>query len=168
MNLENFNYRPIKDFEDYAITECGKVISFKQKTPRIMTIWFGSSGYEDVKLRKNNKTYHKQVHRLVAEAFIPNPENKNVVHHKDNTTTNNHKENLEWVTTAENIHYSYDRFPPTRNFKECELHHITGGLLKSFSDKKSACEYAHEHFNCSPTSLMKYLKSREYKLILKV
>ena len=63
----------IKDFEDYAITTEGKVISFKYREPRIMSTWFQASGYENIKLCKNNITTHKLIHRLVAEAFIPNP-----------------------------------------------------------------------------------------------
>ena len=48
----------IKDFEDYAITDDGKVISYKYKEPRIMKTWYQASGYENIKLCKNNKTYH--------------------------------------------------------------------------------------------------------------
>lgn len=59
-------------------------------------------GYFVVNLRKNGKGTVFQVHRLVAEAFIPNPENLPTVNHKDGEKTNNHVSNLEWASYGEN------------------------------------------------------------------
>lgn len=59
-------------------------------------------GYPTASLRKNNEEWRVGVHRLVAMAFIPNPENKPYVDHWDTDTTNNKVENLSWVTTKEN------------------------------------------------------------------
>lgn len=168
MNIENLILKPVKDFEGYYISECGKVISYKFKKPRIMKTFYGSSGYEGIKLCKNNKITHKMIHRLVGEAFVSNPDNKPEIHHKDNNPKNNHYSNLEWVTRKENLKHSYHTLPPTRNFKKCELHHQEKGFIKSFDDKLSACDYASAKFGCSKTSLMKYLKTGEYKLVLNV
>lgn len=168
MNIEKLNLKPVKDFEDYYVSECGKVVSFKMKTPKILKTYYGSSGYEELKLCVNNKITHKTIHRLVAESFVPNPNNEPVVHHKDNNQKNNHHSNLEWTTQKKNIAYSYDLMSPTRNFKKCELHHVSNGFIKSFDDKGSACIYANEKFGCSKTSLMKYLITGEYKLVLNV
>jgi hypothetical protein len=65
-------------------------------------------GYKRVMLVVNGKKLHKRVHRLVAEAFIPNPNNLPVCHHKDNDKTNNHLSNLEWTTFEENTQFAYD------------------------------------------------------------
>lgn len=62
-------------------------------------------GYKRVRLSKNDKSKKFQVHRLVAIAFIPNPENKPFVNHIDETTFNNHVDNLEWVTGSENMRH---------------------------------------------------------------
>ncbi len=59
-------------------------------------------GHKMVMLCKDGKTYPRLVHRLVAEAFIPNPDNKPVVDHIDTDATNNRVENLRWVTQQEN------------------------------------------------------------------
>lgn len=60
-------------------------------------------GYKRVTLSKDYITERFQVHRLVAEAFIPNPENKPFINHIDNNGLNNHIENLEWCTHSENM-----------------------------------------------------------------
>lgn len=65
----------------------------------------GYCRYSVVKL--DGKRYSKPVHRLVAEGFIPNPENKPCVNHKDSNRANNNVENLEWVTQKENVYHSY-------------------------------------------------------------
>ena len=63
---------------------------------------FENCGYLSYHLKWKNKTYPKRIHRLVAEAYIPNPENKPFVHHKDHNRYNNSVENLEWATVEEN------------------------------------------------------------------
>jgi hypothetical protein len=62
-------------------------------------------GYEGVTLFDNGKRYYKAVHRLVAEAFIPNPDNKPCINHKDENRKNNRANNLEWCTYSENSNY---------------------------------------------------------------
>jgi len=79
-------------------------------------------GYLNVGLCLNGKVTRRTVHRLVAMAFIPNPENKATVNHKDSNRANNKLLNLEWATISENAKHGY-RFgnvrPPSQkgNFK---------------------------------------------------
>lgn len=63
-------------------------------------------GYLRVTLSKDNKRKEYRIHRLVAKAFIPNPENKPIVNHLDENKQNNKSENLEWSTQDENFNYS--------------------------------------------------------------
>ena len=64
------------------------------------------NGYQSIDLRIDKKHFRYLLHRLVAECFIPNPENKPEVNHKDGDKTNNHISNLEWMTKAENVEHS--------------------------------------------------------------
>lgn len=83
----------------FVIYEDGKL--YREDTKR----WYAPQeygSYLSYMLRWKGKTYHRRIHRLVAEAFIPNPENKPYVHHIDGDRVNNLVSNLEWATAAEN------------------------------------------------------------------
>lgn len=103
-------WKPIIGFEDYEVSDCGRVRSFRRKNFQgvIMRKGISSKGYETISLYKDGKQYLKLVHRLVAEAFIPNPFNKETVNHIDCNKTNNHVSNLEWMSKSENIRHAYD------------------------------------------------------------
>lgn len=73
---------------------------------RILKSSINHKGYVYVILYKNNKQKGYLVHRLVAEAFIPNPENKPQVNHIDGNKLNNHVSNLEWVSQQENMQHA--------------------------------------------------------------
>lgn len=100
----------IKDFPDYYVTDSGDVYSanYRQsgRIKRMVKCRCGG-GYLNVCLRKDNKNYTRLIHRLVAEAFIPNPENKPQINHKNGDKTDNRVKNLEWVTASENEKHSY-------------------------------------------------------------
>lgn len=92
--------KDIEGFEgQYAITTTGEVYSYKTK--RFLTIRENNRGYDRVSLTVDRKTVNKFIHRLVAEAFIPNPENKPTVDHIDRNPHNNNMENLRWATHGE-------------------------------------------------------------------
>jgi len=76
---------------------------------RIVSQTDNGHGYLIVQLRKDGRRKNHYAHRLVAEAFCANPDKKRVVNHKDYNTKNNQPENLEWVTTKENVCYSKHR-----------------------------------------------------------
>ena len=92
-------FRQIKGFESYLISSLGNVYSGKRNKllkPRL------SDGYLRVELRHNGKKKSHFIHKLIANAFIPNPDKKPFVNHKDSNRSNNRIENLEWVTASEN------------------------------------------------------------------
>lgn len=88
---------------DYQISNLGRVKSFKKKNHgKILKLGKDGCGYYRIGLMKHGKRVTEKVHRLVACAFIPNPENKPEVNHKDSNKTNNAIKNLEWSTHHEN------------------------------------------------------------------
>lgn len=100
----------IKDFPDYYITDTGDVYSRNGRgTGRIKKLkpQKHKNNYMSIGLQKNNSTHQKLVHRLVAEAFIQNPENKPCINHKNCIRNDNRLENLEWCTYKENALYAY-------------------------------------------------------------
>lgn len=103
----------IKDFPEYYVTDTGDVYSRKtyRNNPscRIKKLSKEKTkhGYYRVRICKNDGIYHKAVHRLVAETFIPNPENKPEINHIDGNPSNNNINNLEWVTRSENELHKY-------------------------------------------------------------
>jgi hypothetical protein len=94
----------IDGYESYLVTESGDVFSTKRN--RYLTKSY-NLGYAKVIIKVNGVHHNKLVHRLVAQAFIPNPENKPQVNHKDCDKSNNHISNLEWCTQSENTIHAF-------------------------------------------------------------
>lgn len=99
------------------------------------------NGYRKVNLYKDHKMKNLAVHRLVAETFIPNPNNYPSVNHKDENKTNNHVDNLEWCTSAYNSNYgtAKQRWSSKNSTPVKGTHVKTGEViyLKSMSDGKN-------------------------------
>lgn len=98
MSLEIF--KTIDGYEDYEVSTWGRV--FNRRTGNFLTPYHHHKGYLRVDLKNGKGIKHFKVHRLVATAFIPNPEGKPQVNHIDGNPGNNSVTNLEWVTNKEN------------------------------------------------------------------
>ena len=94
----------IKDFDGYFVSSFGRIWSNNQKA-RFLSFSIDKCGYSHVKLYKNKKPYSRLVHRLVAEAFVDNPNGYKEVNHLDERKDNNRADNLEWCTRTHNILY---------------------------------------------------------------
>lgn len=99
--------KDIKNYEGlYAITSCGKVWSYRSK--KFLKPGSNKNGYLQVGLRKDKEKRTFLIHRLVAEAYIPNPNNYETVDHIDFDRTNNCVNNLQWMSHSENARKKRD------------------------------------------------------------
>lgn len=101
-------WRPIKGYENiYIVSNYGNVRRLYKKHPdgKPLKPVINKDGYYRVTLSNNGVTKMKLIHRLVAEAFIPNINNYPVINHKDEVKTNNNSDNLEWCTVKYNTNY---------------------------------------------------------------
>lgn len=125
---------PIEGYGDYLIRGDGVVFTMKGGEAKELKPWISKHGYALVDLSVNKKITHKSVHRLVALAFIPNPDNKPEVNHKDGDKLNNSATNLEWSTKSENIAHSFgvlgNKHPRAKRVRCVE----TGVVYKSASE----------------------------------
>lgn len=101
-----------------------------------------SNGHSMVVLCRDKKTYPRLVHRLVAQAFIPNPENKPVVDHIDTNAFNNRVENLRWVTQQENC-----MNPLTREHNSKSKMGLKLGIHLSEEHKRKISDGLKKHFS---------------------
>ena len=104
---EKHRFEPLKGYEhEYAISKDGKILSLL--TDQYVQQTINSNGYLKVMLYKDGKATTKQVHILVAQQFIPNPNNLPVVNHIDGNKLNPDVTNLEWCTQQENVQHAFD------------------------------------------------------------
>lgn len=124
---------------NYDVSNYGKVRQNK-KNKILKPFINNQNGYVYIMIRANNGKYiNKRIHRLVAEAFIPNPNNLPMVNHKDFNRANNRLDNLEWVNGSQNNLWSSERISKSAKNKI-----VTDKTRKAYSEaqiKKSKNPY---------------------------
>lgn len=107
-DIEGEIWKDIEGYEGmYKISNLSRVKSYRRGSIKIMRQTVNASGYHIVELARNNERRSFRVHRLLAQAFIPNPDKKPVINHINGKKGDNSLNNLEWVTISENIHHAY-------------------------------------------------------------
>lgn len=142
-------WKDIEGYEGmYMVSSLGRVKTLigRYKNVTILKEGIKNNGYCSITLYKNKKPHHYWVHRLVAQAFIPNPNNYPVVNHKDENPKNNCVENLEWCTQEYNINYG------------------NGNIKRSLSHKGKRFTKTHIE-NMSKARIGKRVGSKNYKSI---
>ena len=162
--------KDIKGFEGiYAINENGDIWSF----PKLSNVnkkgkWLSPGeggkyrtigrGYKQVILFGNGTKKNYRIHRLVAETFIPKPDGKDCVNHKDGNTKNNNVYNLEWVTAQENSLHSYSHQHREVSSKTRDVAKITMALNNKLK-RKLSYEIAQEIRNFYLTNNVTFIEA---------
>lgn len=143
--LENFV--DIQGYEGlYKVNNRGEVLSVRSM--KLLKAGKNSHGYMNIALTKDGKSKTHKIHRLVAIAFIPNPNNYPYINHKDEDKTNNNVENLEWCTHKYNLNYGTAIERRSKSIKENPLKQrkaviqlsLDGKLISEYRSTKEASE----------------------------
>ena len=157
----------IPGYESYSVTENGVIYSHKKSFGKGKGKVVDYSYKRELKPQTNHKGYlgvvleqntpnakHMLIHRAVALAYIPNPNNCETINHIDENKTNNHYKNLEWMSNADNIEYSQakSRLIKTPEGKIIEVLNLTkwcrevlhlqssGNMLRTLRDPNKTCK----------------------------
>lgn len=172
-------WKDIKEFEGcYQVSNLGRVRSLTRKVKtfngvrtskgQILKPITTKNGYLRICFKSHQQNYYYSIHRLVAEAFIPNPNNFPIVNHKDNNSLNNNANNLEWCTQSYNVKYSYTNgnAKPTSgcfkkgiipyNLRKVSQYDKEGNFIKTYNSVKLAAKSIRR----SPASIFNCLAGR--------
>lgn len=130
----NIEWKIITDYPEYEVSNLGQI----RRKDKVLKPKLNTKGYYGVDLWKQNQRKRKRIHRLVACAFLPNPDNKKEVDHIDRCKTNNMVTNLRWVTRSENMLNTYRRDNPLlgiswkKSHKQYEVHFTLNNKIKHY------------------------------------
>lgn len=149
--MEKEIWRPVKNYEGYyEISNLGRLISLnyrKNGSKHFLKTNINSNGYEQVRLNVNKIGKNKKIHRLVAESFIENTDNKKCVNHKDSNRCNNRLDNLEWCTHSENTIHGFKNnsiFRPSG--EDCKISKLNNkNVIEIFKSIKSHRQLAKDY-----------------------
>lgn len=140
-------WKSVKEFSKYEVSNLGNVRKYNKASEydkRIPKYTYLKPqkikrNYLQITLYKNSKQYRTTVHRLVAQAFIPNPNNLPQVNHKDENPSNNCVKNLEWCNNWYNCHYgNHLENARKSHFKKVEQYDRQNNIIKEYKSIKEA------------------------------
>lgn len=153
---------------DYYCDIMGNVYSNKFNKLKKIKARLHPEGYLQVALMIEGKRKEKLIHRLVAEAFLLNTDNKPHINHKDGNKMNNHRENLEWATPSENGKHAYKIGLLTISYGEKNGRaKLTDNIVKSiFNNKKHTIKEMATLYNVSVGTIYKIKNKKTWKKII--
>lgn len=153
-------WKPVRNWEDYyLVSNKGFVYSLKSK--RLLTLDKNNTGYYRVSFYNKGKKERVFIHRLVAETFIPNPENKKQVNHINEDKSDNSVKNLEWTTQEENELHSMRR-GSKGHYCGIIMIIFMDGSIKYFESARSVARF----LNTSAKNVRNWLRGRKRTLFL--
>ena len=141
VELDTFSWKDIENWDSYCVSTLGDILR-KDKNNIIVPI-SDRDGYLQVRLSHHNKQKTFKVHRLVAQAFIPNPNNYPQVNHKNGIKSDNRIENLEWCDGKYNVNYSHSKIyhdSIAHRMKPVIQLSLNGEVIQRFESVRSAAK----------------------------
>lgn len=163
MQKQTEQWKNIEGYEGlYQVSNYGRIKSFKRGKERILKPQKNNWDYLQVYLNKNGKQVWKKVHRLVAEAFLENPNNYDQVNHKDENKQNNCVDNLEWCNAKHNINFgSRNKKVANKLSKQIgQIDAVTGEVIHQWT---SVNECGRNGYNKGDISLCARGLKKQYK-----
>lgn len=140
----------------YLVSDDGKVFSVRSN--KLIKQQKSNKGYYRVEFNINGEVKKESVHRLVAEAFIPNPNNYPIVNHKDENPSNNHADNLEWCTHEYNSNYGNCQAKKVANRDHIfGWNHVQSKPVKQFDLDGN---FIHEYGSCGMAGILTGLSAK--------
>lgn len=142
--IKNFDYEisnlgQVRSLDREIITKKGKIKILKGKIIKNQLSW--DKKYYSIYLHKDKKIYSMPIHRLVAEYFIPNPNNYPIVNYLDENKFNNNANNLEWTTSAKNNRYSINKHPERKHTTKIIQYSLEGYFIKEWDSITEASKF---------------------------
>lgn len=173
-------WKDIVGFENfYQVSSYGRVRSLDRITisrrsknhlkGKILSTTLNTKGYPHIRLSKEGKRETFRVHRLVAQTFIPNPDNLEIVNHIDSNKTNNNISNLEWCSEMDNRLHARKIFNDTAYGEECNLSKLTETQVKEIRTNGKmgmTNEQIGKLYNVSHETIRNVLNGNSWKHIL--
>ena len=168
-------WQPCPGYEEsYQVSNLGKVRSidrfhFKRRgriKGKTLIQNLNKKGYPEVKLWKNNKQEARNPHRLVALAFIPNPNNLPQVNHIDGDKLNNHVSNLEWISNSDNMRHAYKlglKCSKGENNSNCKITDIQVTQIKLIYNTGKSSKYISEELNVKLHIVRQIISGKSWK-----
>lgn len=135
MGVDNIESKPIEGYENYIAYKDGNIFSIKSN--KFLKPIVHKNGYVSVNLYKEGKAKQFLWHRIIAQTFIPNPDNLPEIDHIDCNPLNNSVSNLRWITSEENLKRSFDLKHQRLNKKPIQQFSLDGQLIATY---ESTCE----------------------------
>lgn len=128
-------WRKIKEFENYQVSNDGRIRN--KNTKKVLKPWI-RNGYYSITLRKDSKSFTKNIHKIVGITWLKKTLNSNFINHIDGNKLNNKLENLEFVTPKQNTKHAIDNNLTKPNVKKVKQYTKDGIFLKEFASIKEA------------------------------
>lgn len=154
-------WKKIDGFPNYSVSNYGRVRNDKKDT--LMGYSYDAKGYYRVALSKYNKRYARRVHRLVAQAFLPNPQKKEQVNHLDGDKTNNIVSNLEWCTNQENQDHYWNNLDNGQRRKNISL-----GLKRTYRENPGLAKQKAVAMNKNRGKIIQGIREKMTKKVIRV